>query len=43
MDMEENIELKMMGLELSEEVWRKKWEEQSRFIANEKLRLEEWE
>jgi hypothetical protein len=27
MDMEENIELKMMGLELSEEIWRKKWDD----------------
>lgn len=28
MDMEENLELKMMGLELSEELWKKKWDEQ---------------
>jgi hypothetical protein len=28
MDMEENLELKMMGLELSEEMWKKKLEEQ---------------
>jgi hypothetical protein len=28
MNMEENLELKMMGLELSEDIWKKKWDDQ---------------
>jgi hypothetical protein len=28
MDMQESLDLKVMGLELSEEVWKKKWEDQ---------------
>ena len=27
MDIQENLDLKMLGLELSEDLWRKKWEE----------------
>lgn len=27
MENQDDMELKMMGLELSEEIWRKKWEE----------------
>lgn len=34
MDVYENLDLKVMGLELSEEVWKKKWEDQQ-FIINE--------
>jgi hypothetical protein len=30
MDMKENLDLKMLGLELSEEMWKKKCEEQIR-------------
>ena len=40
MDMQESLELKMMGLELSEELWRKKWEEQVKKIGEERERLE---
>lgn len=28
MDIQENLDLKMLGLELSEDLWRKKWEDQ---------------
>ena len=27
MDVQESLDLKMLGLELSEELWRKKWED----------------
>jgi len=43
MDIEENLEMKVLGLELSEEVWRKKWEEQQKMASLEKQRLEQWE
>ena len=43
MDMEENLELRMMGLELSEDIWRKKWDEQQKFILVERNRLEDME
>lgn len=32
MDMQENLELKMLGLELSEEMWRKKYEDNVRAV-----------
>jgi hypothetical protein len=37
------LELKMMGLELSEEVWKQKWDDQSKQIEMERQRLEIWE
>ena len=43
MDMQENLELKMMGLELSEEMWKKKWDEQSKILNAEKTKLDEYE
>lgn len=42
-DMEENLELKMMGLELSEDVWKKKWGDQHQMMEFEKQRLQSWE
>ena len=35
--------MKIMGLELSEEMWRKRCEEQSRDLAQERRRLDAWE
>lgn len=43
MDVCENLDLKVMGLELSEEVWKKKWEDQQFVITDQKRRLEQWE
>eukprot|EP00347_Sterkiella_histriomuscorum_P008763 403343848 len=42
-DMKENLDLKMLGLELSEEMWKKKCEEQQRQINIEKHKLDELE
>jgi hypothetical protein len=40
---ENKVELKILGLELSEELWRKKCEEQKRELAKERKRLDAWE
>jgi len=42
-DNENKVELKILGLELSEELWRKKCEEQKRELAKERKRLDAWE
>ncbi|CDW74532.1 UNKNOWN [Stylonychia lemnae] len=43
MDIKENLDLKMLGLELSEEMWKKKCDEQRRILAIEKQKLDDYE
>ena len=33
----------MMGLELSEELWKKKFDDQQKFMEKERSRLQDWE
>lgn len=38
--MQENLDLKILGLELSEELWKKKCDEQAKHLASERERLD---
>lgn len=43
MELQENLDLKMLGLELSEELHRKKCDEQQKYVVEERNRLDAWE
>jgi hypothetical protein len=42
-DSENKVDLKILGLELSEELWNKRRQEQKRELARERKRLDAWE
>lgn len=42
-DSENKVDLKMLGLELSEELWQKRRQDQKRELAKERKRLDAWE
>jgi len=41
--LEQSLELQLMGLELSEDVWKQKWEQQHQWLEAERNRLRDWE
>jgi hypothetical protein len=42
-DSENKVDLKILGFELSEELWNKRRQEQKRELARERKRLDAWE